>query len=59
MLNVPTLWTAFIINFVALGLIWVYILHSYPSLQAARYWTGSAFALVGAAVLAMLATVTN
>jgi diguanylate cyclase (GGDEF)-like protein len=59
MLNVPTLWTAFIINFTALGLIWVYILHSYPSLQAARYWTGSAFAVVGAAMLGMMATVTD
>ena len=39
MLNVPTLWTAFVINFLALGLIWAYILHSYPSLKAARYWT--------------------
>jgi diguanylate cyclase (GGDEF)-like protein len=59
MLNVPTLWTAFVINFIALGLIWVYILHSYPSLQAARYWTGSAFAVVGAAMLAMITTVTD
>src|SRR6202046_779397 len=59
MLNVPTLWTAFIINFLALGLIWAYILHSYPSLQAARYWTGSAFAIAGAAVLAMGTTVTE
>ena len=59
MLNVPTLWTAFVINFLALGLIWAYILHSYPSLQAARYWTGSAFAIAGAAVLAMLTTFTD
>jgi diguanylate cyclase (GGDEF)-like protein len=59
MLNVPTLWTAFVINFLALGLIWAYILHSYPSLQAARYWTGSAFTIAGAAVLAMLTTFTD
>ena len=59
MLNVPTLWAAFIINFLALGLIWAYILHSYPTLQAARYWTGSAFAIVGAAVLAMGTTITD
>ena len=49
MLNVPTLWTAFIINFLALGLIWAYILHSYPSLEAARFWTGSAFAVAAGA----------
>ena len=59
MLNVPTLWAAFIINFLALGLIWAYILHSYPTLQAARYWTASAFTIVGAAVLAMGTTVTG
>jgi diguanylate cyclase (GGDEF)-like protein len=59
MLNVPTLWTAFVINFLALGLIWAYILHSYPSFQAARYWTGSALALAAGASIAMLATVTD
>src|SRR3569832_2322800 len=59
MLNVPTLWTAFVINFLALGLIWAYILHSYPSLEAARYWTGSAFAVVGSALVAMVTTVTE
>src|SRR5579864_1203762 len=57
MLNVPTLWTAFLFNFLALGLIWAYILHSYPSLEAARYWTGSAFAAVTAALLGMSATI--
>jgi diguanylate cyclase (GGDEF)-like protein len=59
MLNVPTLWTAFVINFLALGLIWAYILHSYPSLTAARYWTGSALALASGALIATLTTVTE
>jgi diguanylate cyclase (GGDEF)-like protein len=59
MLNVPTLWTAFIVNFLALGLIWTYILHSYPSLTAARYWTGSALALAAGTMIAMLMTVTD
>jgi diguanylate cyclase (GGDEF)-like protein len=54
MLNVPTLWTAFVINFLALGLIWAYILHSYPSLQAARYWTGSALTLALGSAIAPL-----
>ena len=57
MLNVPTLWTAFIFNFLALGLIWAYILHSYPSFEAARFWTGSAFAAVVGALFAMAGTV--
>jgi diguanylate cyclase (GGDEF)-like protein len=59
MLNVPTLWTAFIVNFLALGLIWTYILHSYPSLTAARYWTGSALALAAGTLIAMLMIVTE
>jgi diguanylate cyclase (GGDEF)-like protein len=59
MLNVPTLWTAFVINFLALGLIWAYVLHSYPSFQAARYWTGSALALAAGALIATLTTVTD
>src|SRR5271168_572710 len=59
MLNVPTLWTAFVINFLALGLIWAYILHSYPSLKAARYWTGSALALAAGSLIATLTLVTD
>src|SRR3979409_929167 len=54
MLNVPTLWTAFIINFLALGLIWAYVAGSYPKFEAARFWTGSAFAAAAGAALAML-----
>jgi diguanylate cyclase (GGDEF)-like protein len=59
MLNVPTLWTAFVINFLALGLIWAYILHSYPSLKAARYWTGSALALAAGSIIATLTLLTD
>lgn len=47
MLNVPTLWTVFVVNFLALGLIWAYVTRSYPKFLAARFWMGSAF--VGAA----------
>ena len=59
MLNVPTLWTAFVINFLALGLIWAYILHSYPTFRAAGYWTGSALALAAGAMIATLTTATD
>src|SRR5947209_2865439 len=59
MMNVPTLWTAFVINFLALALIWAYILHSYPTLEAARYWTGSACAVVASAVTAMVTVATG
>jgi diguanylate cyclase (GGDEF)-like protein len=54
MLSVPTLWTVFVINFLALGLIWAYVARSYPKLVAARFWTGSALAAAAGAATAML-----
>ena len=57
MLSVPTLWTVFVINFLALGLIWAYVIRCYPSFEAARFWTGSAFVAAAGASLAMLRVV--
>lgn len=57
MLSVPTLWTVFVINFLALGLIWAYVMRCYPSFEAARFWTGSAFVAAAGAALAMLRVV--
>src|SRR5277367_1120033 len=54
MLSVPTLWTVFVINFLAVGLIWAYVMRSYPNLEAARFWTASCFTAALGAVLAML-----
>ena len=54
MLSVPTLWTVFVINFLALGLIWTYVMRSYPKFDAARFWTASAFVAAAGAALAML-----
>src|ERR1700694_2452985 len=59
MLNVPTLWTAFAVNFLALGLIWAYVMRSYPTFEAARFWTGSALAAAAGAAIAMLLMVTD
>ena len=59
MLSVETLWTAFIVNFLALGLIWAYVSRSYPKLEAARFWAGSAFAAAIGAALAMLRVFTD
>jgi len=59
MLNVPTMWTAFAVNFLALGLIWAYVMRSYPTFEAARFWTGSAFAAAAGAAIAMLLMLTN
>jgi len=53
-LSVPTLWTVLVINFLALGLIWAYVMRSYPKFEAARFWTGSALAAATGAALAML-----
>src|ERR1700738_711266 len=54
MLSVPTLWTAHVVNFLALGLVWAYVTRSYPKFEAARFWTGSAFIAAAGAALAML-----
>jgi len=54
MLSVPTLWTVFVINFLALGLIWAYVMRSYPAFEAPRFWTASAFTAAGGAAVAML-----
>jgi len=54
MLSVPTLWTAFVVNFLALGLIWVYVTRSYPKFEAAPLWTSSALVAAGGAAMAML-----
>ncbi|MGH6681236.1 MAG: GGDEF domain-containing protein [Bradyrhizobium sp.] len=50
MLSVPTLWTAFVINFFAMGLIWAYVMRSYPKLEAARFWAASAVIVAVGAV---------
>ena len=54
MLSIPTLWTAFVVNFLALGLIWAYVMRSYPKFKAAQFWTASAFASAGGAALSTL-----
>ncbi|MGA7810848.1 GGDEF domain-containing protein [Bradyrhizobium sp.] len=54
MLSVPTLFTVLVINFLAVGLIWAYVVRSYPKFGAARYWAYSALALAGGAGLSML-----
>ena len=59
MLNVPTMWTAFVINFLALGLIWAYVMRSYPAFEAARFWAGSAFAAATGTAIAMLVLVVD
>ena len=57
MLSVPTLWTVFVVNFLAVGLIWAYVAHTYPKLEAARFWAGSSFAASAGSFSAMLVMV--
>jgi hypothetical protein len=50
-LNVATLFTVFTVNFLALAVVWAYVMTSYPNLDAARWWTVGAFtAAAGTAV---------
>ncbi|TPQ32846.1 GGDEF domain-containing protein [Bradyrhizobium guangdongense] len=53
MLSISTLWVVFVINFMALGLIWAYVTRSYPKLEAARFWMLSAFVGAGGAIVAL------
>ncbi len=54
MLSVPTLWTVFVINFLALGLIWAFVMRSYSNFEMARYWTCAAFTGAAGAGISML-----
>ncbi|OSI28014.1 GGDEF domain-containing protein [Bradyrhizobium canariense] len=54
MLNVPTLWTVFVVNFLALGLIWAYVMRTYPKFAAARFWMASSFIGATGAMTALL-----
>ena len=54
MLSVPTLWTVITINFLALAMVWAYVIRSYPKFDAARFWTGAAVAAAAGAGLSLL-----
>ncbi len=54
MLSVPTLWTAFVINFLSMGLIWGYIMRGHPKLEAARFWATSAIIVTAGAVVGIV-----
>lgn len=43
MLSVPTLWIVFVVNFLAVGLVWTYVMRAYPKFEAARFWTAATF----------------
>src|SRR6185312_7661845 len=49
-----TLWTVFVINFLAVGLIWAYVSYTYPKLDAARFWGASSVTAAIGGLAAML-----
>jgi diguanylate cyclase (GGDEF)-like protein len=54
MLSVPTLWTVFVINFLAVGMVWIYVMRSYPKFDAARYWAAGSLSVALGSALSML-----
>ncbi|MDB5653385.1 MAG: diguanylate cyclase [Tardiphaga sp.] len=54
MLSIPTLWTVFLVNFTALGMVWAYVGHAYPKFTPARYWAASTFGAALGAGISML-----
>ena len=57
--SVPTLWLVFVVNFVALGVVWVYVARSYPNFEAARFWAAAALLAATGAGISMMRTVTD
>jgi diguanylate cyclase (GGDEF)-like protein len=54
MLSVPTLWLVFAVNFLALALVWTYVMRCYPNFEAARFWTAAAFAAAAGALASLM-----
>src|ERR1700755_1340752 len=54
MLSVPTLFVVFVVNFLAIGLVWTYVARSYPNFTAARYWCATALLAALGAGLSLL-----
>jgi diguanylate cyclase (GGDEF)-like protein len=59
MLSIPTLWTVFVVNFLAVGIIWAYVMRSYPKFDAARFWALAALLVTLGAILSMLRGMVN
>jgi diguanylate cyclase (GGDEF)-like protein len=54
MVSITTLWVVFVVNFLALALVWTYVLRSYPNFGAARFWTAGAYLATAGAAISML-----
>jgi diguanylate cyclase (GGDEF)-like protein len=58
MLSVPTLWLVIVFNFLAMGLVWLYVLRAYPKFEAARYWAAASIAASMGPALSLLRGIT-
>ena len=54
MLSVPTLWVTIIINFLAMGLVWAYVMRCYPKFAAAKFWAAASLVAALGAGITML-----
>jgi len=54
MLSVPTLWVTIIINFLAMGLVWAYVMRCYPKFAAAKFWAAASLVAATGAGITML-----
>jgi len=54
MLNVPTIWVTIIINFLSMGLVWAYVMRSYPKFTAAKFWAAASLVAALGAGITML-----
>jgi diguanylate cyclase (GGDEF)-like protein len=54
MLSVPTLWIVIVFNFLAMALVWAYVMRAYPKFEAARYWAWASLCASTGASIAML-----
>jgi diguanylate cyclase (GGDEF)-like protein len=53
-LNLPTIQIVILANFVALAVVWSYVVRSYPNLNAARSWQTSTFVAAAGAATSLL-----
>jgi diguanylate cyclase (GGDEF)-like protein len=52
--NIPTLWVVFVVNFLALAMVWTYVVRRHPNFGAAKFWAGGAYLGTAGAVISML-----
>src|SRR3954447_965169 len=54
MVSIPTLWVVLVVNFLALAMVWTYVVCNYPRFGAAKFWAGGAYLGAAGAMISML-----